>query len=120
MTVLIQTNGKRSAKGQKMTTTGATTILTGSSSLSYLIDAIRWSAAAGGSTLSIWWNDGTSDIYLMNAESKGANTSGQIEGLHIPIGRGCTLKAQVGTANVIDITAVYIETSAPAVNTGSA
>lgn len=111
MTMIIQRQGNPKTKGTKLTTTNATTLLTGNTVLTKTIDKIHWSADTGGSTLSIWWSDGVSDFYLMKGETEGANTRDSIENLHIVLENGFTLEAQAGTADKIDLTVTYFEST---------
>lgn len=110
MTLITQSSGTRITVGAKLTTTGATTILTGTANIVYTIDKIHWSVDTAGSTLDMWWSDGTNNFYIVKTESEGANTRDGIENLHIVLRNGYTLKAQAGTANKIDITVVALQT----------
>lgn len=109
MTLFANTGGLRKAFGTKLTTTAATTLLTGTADLTYTIDAIHWAVDTGGSTLSIWWSEGGIDYYLVELEAEPANSRDSIKDIHIVLRNGMTLKAQAGTASKVDITTVAIQ-----------
>ena len=109
MTVFATTSGQRKPFGTKLTDTSATTLVSGTADITVTIEAIQWSVDTAGSTLSIWWNDGTNDYYMVKGETEGANSRDMISDLGLVLRAGMTLKAQAGTANKIDITVIAIE-----------
>lgn len=111
MTLISPLNGTRVYKPAKLTTTNATTIATAAEKQALTIDSVRLSARAGGSTISLWVTDGTTSYYLAEDYALSANTALQIEGHHIPMRDGWSLKAQAGTANIIDVSAVLIQSN---------
>lgn len=111
MTLISPLVGTRIYKPVKLSTTNATTIAAAAEKQTMTVDSVRLSAGAGGSTISLWVTDGTNIYYLIEGYTLAANTVLQIEGHHVPMRDGWSLKAQAGTANVIFISTVLIQSN---------
>ena len=111
MTVFAQSSGQRIVTGKVLSTTAATTLITATADITHTVESIHWSVDTAGSTLSIWWNDGVADYYLMRGETEAANTRDQITDVHVVLRAGYTLKAQAGTASKIDVTVVTLQSN---------
>lgn len=110
-------NGTRVPYGQKLTGTSNVTLVSASAKRRVTIDSVFISCDATPTSLDLWWTDGTTSFYLLQAGAIPANDFVQIKDLHIPLQReGFALKCKASAANHLDVTVVGIESVA----TGSA
>ena len=109
MTLFAPTVAQRVTYPVKLTTTNATTIASVADAKRVLtLESVLICADAGGSTIDLWVTDGSTSYYLIKGKTIAANTYELLTDHHVVLTDGWSLKAQAGTANKIDITAIAL------------
>ncbi len=110
MTVITPAGGSPETWAKSLPDTNTYTIATGSDARSFRLESVLAACATGGSSFSLWINDGTTDIYLFNAKPIAANDSLQVE--HpVVIKPGWSLRCKDHTGAKISVTAVLAITA---------
>jgi hypothetical protein len=99
--------------GQKLTVTTPVTFYTVPDEYPVVVhDVVLCNFSGSAVTVALRWNDGTTDYNLLD-ESLAANSRVNLPLEFLAMDPGDTLIAEVGTANVVDVTAVYTEPPPP-------
>lgn len=93
-----------------LTTTANTIIMAGPTSGFLTLAELTWSVKGTNTDLSLWLTDGTTSAYYMDAVTKNARTNDLISNWHPVLYPGWTLMAKASVANMIDITANFVQT----------
>ena len=84
--------------------TATYTIATATDSRSFRLESIVAACTTGGSTFSLWVNDGAADVYILNAKSVSANDYLKLE--HpVTLKPGWSLKCKDHTGAKLSVTA---------------
>ena len=99
--------------GQKLTVITPVTFLTAPSEYPLVVhDVVLCNFSGSAVATKLRWNDGTTDYNLLDV-SLGANDKVNLPLEFLAMDPGDTLIAEVGTADVVDVTAVYTEQPPP-------
>lgn len=108
MTMQIIQTGRQPPACVKLTTTDATTIVSGPSAGIDTLESLAYSTSAS-TTLSIWLTDGSTNWHILNGETV---TEGRvISDLPIQLKSGWSIRAEAGDADMVDIIAITARTT---------
>ena len=103
-------SGTMVSKAVKLTTTGATTLIT-ASGRTIVLSVIAAEINGSTPTLTLELNDGTTSYYIRKGKAMVANATEIINETFV-LPSGWTLKATAGTANQIDVVATWMSSDA--------
>ena len=110
MTVITPAGGQPSTWVKNLPDTADYTIATGNDARSFRLESIVAACTTGGSSFSLWVNDGTNNVYIINAKAIAANDYLKLE--HpIVLKKGWALKCKDHTGAKISVTAVLAITA---------
>ena len=111
--IFAPNNANRSTSGFVLDTTADTvlvpTVVQGSR---VTVDSIRVACDGTSTPITIWYDTGTAIINIAKAHPVQANDEYDIKDINIFLRTGWSLKCKAGTANHLDITVVFFESSA--------
>jgi hypothetical protein len=110
MTVITPASGSPETWVKNLPDTADYTIATASDARAFRIESIVAACASGGSTFSLWVDDGANDVFVLNAKAISANDYLKLE--HpIVLKSGWALKCKDHTGAKISVTATLAITS---------
>lgn len=110
MTIVTPSGGSPITWARNLADTSDYTIATGNDARSFRLESIVAACTTGGSSFSLWINDGTNDIYILNAKAIAANDYLKLE--HpIVLKKGWALRCKDHTGAKISVTAVLAMTA---------
>lgn len=110
MTVFTQAPGSPETWVKNLPDTADYTIITAAGSRGGRLESLVAACTTGGSTFSLWVNDGTNNVFILNAKAIAANDYLQIQ--HpITLKDGWSLKCKDHTGAKISVTATFALTS---------
>lgn len=108
--IFIQSNGERRTIGRKLDTADMTVIVPSvDEGKRVTLESILISCDATPTAISVWYTDGTTNFYLMNAVSILANDSVPLRDHHVTLRPGWSLRCEASAAEHLDITTVVVE-----------
>lgn len=110
MTVITPASGSPSTWVRNLPDTEDYTIATADEKRSFRLESIVAASTTGGSSFSLWINNGATDVYILNAKAIAANDYLKLE--HpIVLNKGWALRCKDHTGAKISVTAVLAVTA---------
>lgn len=104
MTLFTQAGGTPETWVKNLPDTASYTIATATDARAFRLESIVAACTTGGSTFSLWVNDGSADVYILNAKAIAANDYLKLE--HpIVLKSGWSLKCKDHTGAKLSVTA---------------